>query len=105
MRTRELLNRLEIDLGGLSNEDASIVVFGSLARQEATDGSDVDWTLLADGKADVQHRPMARRVRRVLRENGWKQPGSERIFGDLSFSHQILNFIGGEDDSNANTTR
>ena len=104
-RTRELLNRLQIDLGGLSNEDASIVVFGSLARQEATDGSDVDWTLLVDGKADVQHRPMAHRVRRVLREKGWKQPGPEGIFGDLSFSHQILNFIGGEDDSNANTTR
>jgi hypothetical protein len=32
-------------------------------------------------------------------------PGKEGTFGSIAFSHQILHLIGGEDDSNANTTR
>jgi predicted nucleotidyltransferase len=35
--------------------DTSIVVFGSLARGEWTQGSDRDWTLLVDGQVDVHH--------------------------------------------------
>ncbi len=31
--------------------DIGLVAFGSLARLEWTSGSDVDWTLLVDGKA------------------------------------------------------
>ena len=32
-----------------TSPDLSIVVFGSLARDEFTEGSDIDWTLLVDG--------------------------------------------------------
>lgn len=37
-----------------STADASIVVFGSLARQEFTPESDVDWALLLDGVSHPQ---------------------------------------------------
>ena len=102
-RTQETLRRLKTELSELSNNDASIVVFGSLARGEETERSDVDWTLLVDGRADPKHLRMAQEIRgRIPRD---KEPGGEGTFGNLTFSHQILHFIGGEDDTNANTTK
>lgn len=35
--------------------DCSFLVFGSLARDEFTSGSDVDWALLIDGAASPRH--------------------------------------------------
>jgi hypothetical protein len=75
-----------------------------LARDEASPGSDIDWTLLVDGIADPLHASSAQEITRRLKEIG-KPPGQEGTFGNLAFSHQILHWIGGEDDSNANTTR
>ena len=99
--TQERLASLRNDLGGLDNLDTSIVVFGSLARDEATHASDIDWTLLIDGKADPKHLSMAQKIGRKIK----RPPGREGTFGTLAFSHQILHCIGGEEDSNANTTR
>jgi predicted nucleotidyltransferase len=99
--------RLELReaLTGLDTEDTSVVVFGSLARDEATSKSDVDWTLLVDGMADPQHLNVAHEISRRLAKIQAKPPGREGTFGNLAFSHEILHWIGGEDDSNANTTR
>ena len=96
---------LQAALAGLDSDDTSIVVFGSLARDEATGGSDTDWTLLVDGIADPQHAEAAQEIRTRLGKMGSKEPGREGTFGDLAFSHQVLHWIGGEEDSNANTTR
>jgi predicted nucleotidyltransferase len=90
---------------GLTSEDTSIVVFGSLARDEFTDGSDVDWTLLVDGVADPKHLDLARQVKGILKSMEAKEPGQEGVFGNLAFSHDIVHQIGGEDDSNSNTTK
>ena len=62
-KARKFTQQFRLDLrekfSGLDTEDASIVVFGSLARDEATSKSDVDWTLLIDGIADPQHLNVA----------------------------------------------
>ena len=92
-------------LEGLTNADTSIVVFGSLARLEKTSGSDVDWTILVDGQADPAHGPLASECRRRIKESGFRQPGREGTFGDLAFSHELINQIGGQADTNANLTR
>jgi hypothetical protein len=89
----------------LDSEDISVVVFGSLAREEWTSGSDLDWTLLIDGGADHEHAHTAARFREEVKESGLKQPGRTGIFGTLAFSHDLIHQIGGEDDSNRNTTR
>ena len=47
--------QLQSDVAGIDSEDTSIVIFGSLARNEFTEGSDVDWMLLIDGSADPKH--------------------------------------------------
>ena len=43
------------------SEDRSVVAFGSIGRQEWTDGSDLDWTLLVDGQADPAHSLIAQK--------------------------------------------
>ncbi len=90
--------------------DVDVIVFGSLARQEWTSGSDVDWTILIDGQANAQHRITAREVERTLGNMKYKEtpltgPGAEGIFGNLAFSHEIVHHIGGQADSNRNTTQ
>ena len=90
---------------GLDSEDTSIVVSGSLARDEFTPGSDLDWTLLIDGSADPQHHALFRRIDGLVKPFASKEPGREGTFGAMVFSHGLIHEIGGEDDTNRNTTR
>ena len=104
---QQLLGR---ELGEFSSDDIDIVVFGSLARGEWTSGSDVDWTLLIDGQASPDHRPAARQVQEriaatIFRGRTLNPPGPEGIFGNLAFSHDIVHHIGGQSDTNRNTTQ
>jgi predicted nucleotidyltransferase len=85
--------------------DFSIVVVGSLAREEFTTGSDIDWFLLLDGISRPQDEDLAREIRQVLQEMKMKQPGPEGVFGTLASSHDLIHRIGGETDTNSNTTR
>lgn len=97
--------QLESALYGLTSEDTSIVVFGSLARDEFTSGSDVDWTVLIDARANPKHLDIALETERAVSTLRAKAPGREKIFGKLAFSHEIIHQIGGEDDTNSNTTK
>ena|SRR5438094_1500898 len=99
------LQELVRDLVQYGSEDTSIVVFGSLARGELTQGSDLDWTLLIDGQAEPTHATVAHEIADYLEKNKQKQPGPERIFGSMVFSHDIIHQIGGEEDTNRNITR
>jgi predicted nucleotidyltransferase len=58
--------QLRAALAGLDSEDTSIVVSGSLARDEFTEGSDIDWTLLIDGSADPRHYDLTSRIKAVV---------------------------------------
>ena len=95
---------LKKKLEGIDSDDTSIVVFGSLARDEFTEGSDIDWTLLIDGSADPKHLDIARKIREIVDAIAQKPPGPEGTFGNMAFSHEIIHQIGGEDDTNRNTT-
>ncbi len=86
-----------------TSEDTSIVVFGSLGRDEWTSGSDLDWTFLIDGQADPQHLDMFLEIQKRLK--GDKEPGRTGIFGNMAFSHDIIHRIGGQRDTNENMTR
>jgi predicted nucleotidyltransferase len=106
-RTRAISagKKLESTVKGLSSTDASIVVFGSLARKEWTSKSDVDWTLLIDGQADPEHLEVAQDVAGRLRKGKFLAPGATGIFGNMTFSHDLVQKIGGREDTNENTTR
>lgn len=106
----ELRQLLTAQLKPYTSGDVDLVVFGSLARQEWTIGSDVDWTLLVDGQADSRHRVAAINVDRTLAEINFKgrplpRPGAEGTFGSLAFSHDLVHHIGGQADTNRNTTQ
>ncbi len=96
---------LKVALKDLDSEDTSIVVSGSLARDEFTIGSDIDWTLLIDGSADPKHYDLTRKIADVVNSIAKKPVGHERTFGAMVFSHDLVHEIGGEDDTNLNTTR
>ncbi len=90
----------------LLSTDFSLVVFGSLARHEWTENSDLDWGLLVDSQAHPEHLPVAHQVAKLFKQHKLgKEPGRTGIFGNLIFSHELVHQIGGENDSNSNTTR
>jgi len=90
---------------GVTASDTSIVVYGSLARFELTSGSDIDWTLLLDGPSDPQHLHVAQKIGNSVAKLASKDVGREATFGSLVSSHDLINYIGGEGDTNSNTTR
>ena len=106
----ELRSELCATLSDLTSNDYDVVVFGSLARGEWTTGSDVDWTLLLDGQASSDHRLIHHQIRDRLLEFKFRgkklvDPGSEGVFGNMAFSHEIIHHIGGQSDTNRNTTQ
>lgn len=101
---RTKIEELTAALAGETSPDTSVIVHGSLAREEFTQGSDLDWTLLVDGQANPQHQKDLLSIKEKLARLG-KAPGQEKTFARLTFSHPIIHMIGGEDDTNANTTR
>jgi hypothetical protein len=99
------MERLQAGLGGYIPPDTSFVVFGSLARSEFTLGSDLDWTLLLDGPADPAHREAEIALGPRLRELGFIDPNPVGTFGGLTVGHDLIHKIGGDDDTNRNTTQ
>jgi predicted nucleotidyltransferase len=105
-KKREELDRLlSTKIGKYTSKDTSLVVFGSLARGEWTSGSDLDWTYLIDGGAKSAHLEITQNIQRVFKEEGLGEPGPTGTFGNMAFSHDIIHQIGGQNDTNKNTTQ
>ena len=88
-----------------SSPDTNLIVFGSVARQEVTSRSDLDWILLIDGQSAPEHKEQERDIERTLVSNEYIEPGKSGVFGGMVGSHLLIHNIGGEDDLNSNTTR
>src|SRR5579884_2243242 len=103
----KLLKALEPKAGNarILDADCSLVLFGSFARDEMVDGSDYDWAVLVDGVVNTTHSEQARAVQEALARAKIISPGTSGIFGGLIFSHDLVHYIGGGEDSNANLTR
>lgn len=89
-------------------ENCGVVVCGSLGRSEMTSESDVDWHLLVDGAVSAQHREEVLRISQTMKKLGsefsFKPPNATGAFAGMCFSHELVHAIGGEVDSNSNTT-
>ncbi|MGA7695565.1 MAG: nucleotidyltransferase domain-containing protein [Candidatus Sulfotelmatobacter sp.] len=106
LRTREELDRhLSDEIGKYTSEDTSLVVFGSLARGEWTSKSDLDWTYLIDGEANSDHLKISQQIQRLFLREEYEEPGPTGTFGNMAFSHDIIHQIGGQHDTNKNTTQ
>jgi predicted nucleotidyltransferase len=105
-KTREHLDKLlSTQIRRYTSEDTSLVVFGSLGRDEWTSSSDLDWTFLIDGGANSDHLLIAQDIQKVLENANFQKPGPTGTFGNMAFSHDIIHQIGGHDDTNKNTTQ
>ena len=102
--TTQRLRDLE-SLKEFESDNTSVVVFGSFARSELTPGSDVDWSLLIDGPAAPEHDRIVQAVGRRFEELGLQEPGTTQTFGTLVTSHELIQNIGGLNDTNQNLTR
>ncbi len=106
LKVREELDTvLSAKIPNYATEDAGLVVFGSLARGEWTSKSDLDWTYLIDGEANADHLKISQRVHEILEDNKYSEPGPTGTFGNMTFSHDIVHQIGGQSDTNQNTTQ
>jgi hypothetical protein len=94
----------EITASKLVPPDSTFVMFGSLARNEVTIGSDLDWTLLVDGQCDTRHVQVTQAISALVTRSN-KGPGPTALFGTMAFSHELVHQIGGDADTNRNTTR
>jgi predicted nucleotidyltransferase len=108
---REFAKNLDVLLSAeipkYTSEDTSLVVFGSLARGEWTSASDLDWTYLIDGQANSDHLVIAQRMQSIFQENKdkFRETARTGTFGNMAFSHDIIHQIGGQNDTNKNTTQ
>ena len=103
--TKKRRAELTESLAQRGSPDTSLVVFGSVAREEVTSGSDLDWILLIDGQSVPEHKEQEREIERRLIERNFIAPGASGVFGGMVGSHDLVHNIGGEDDLNSNTTR
>lgn len=84
-----VIERLGAVLKDYQNFDVECVFFGSLARREWTNGSDVDWTLLIDGQVDADHYKTAQAVATAIGavnfyDQPLNEPGASGLFGNLT---------------------
>lgn len=108
LKRDELDRLLSREVGRYTSPDTSFVVFGSLARGEWTSASDLDWTYLIDGEANSDHLVIVQKIQDTLQkkrnQKKFRPPGPSGTFGNMAFSHDIIHQIGGQADTNKNTT-
>src|SRR5438874_844163 len=102
-RRQELTSLIEQNVSEVRS-DANLIVYGSLARGEWTAKSDLDWSLLVDGQVDADDQVAAKKIQRLLQDAKWLEPGKSGVFGKPVFSHSLVHEIGGQIDTNINTT-
>lgn len=104
-RTQQLSAKFDSATNTFQDPDASIVACGSVGRFEVTDQSDIDWVLLIDGQANLSHQRRVMEIAHVVESLANKSVGPEGTFGKMAFSHDLVQYIGGGEDTNANFTR
>jgi hypothetical protein len=87
-----------------TQDNLIVGVNGSYARQEVTAGSDVDLFYLLEGNHELS--PSRREsFEKTIQEAGFKLPSKDGVFSKELKSQDMLQNIGGLDDSNASLTR
>ncbi len=105
-QNKQLISKtiLEDDLKPFGN-DIDLVIFGSIARDESTSKSDVDWTLLVDGQSDPNHYEIGQKIKQKILKTGLAEPSPSGLFSKITFSHDLIHYIGGVDDTYFNLSK
>ena len=101
--SEDTLNELRTRLEDISLRDEVVLVCGSYARREASPNSDIDFFILSnDTKGNSS--PIDR-VRTAIKEVAPHEPSENGAFGGSVDRNQMLENIGGDDDTNRTMTR
>lgn len=111
-RSAETTKRIRTALADFDGDGAmTVVAFGSLARQEYTIASDVDYLVLVDAMPADPAAPLAllQKVKETLAEEEAadgteKAPGATGLFGRATGIFDIINQVGLEGDTNSTHT-
>lgn len=76
-----------------------VYAYGSLARREATSGSDVDWMVVHDGPVSVELRDITRLVTESLSDLGVESPSETSEFGKVCSSLDLVASVASKHDS------
>ena len=87
---KALRSALSLAGGRLLDSDSCLVLYGSFARHEMTEGSDYDWSLLIDGEVNNEHAAQAQSISEALGKAKLIQPGATGTFGNMVFSHDLV---------------
>lgn len=91
----------------LDEECLDVIVFGSLARREATTKSDLDFAIAVHRLPDqvLRTRELLDAVVEVQRKLSFEEPGRSGMFGAIMSAADITERIGLEQDTNLNHSR
>lgn len=103
-RSQEILCKLRSELSQLEHDknDRIIAICGSYGRKEALEHSDLDYFVIGDGTED---KDISRHMKALLRKLELSSPSPGGVFEEWSKRGDLLENIGGEEDSNRNITR
>ena len=96
------IENLRENLEALPLDNRIVLVYGSFARREASEQSDVDFSMISEqqgASSDLLHR-----VQKAIAEIVPNGPSSGGAFGNEVGCDELLRNIGGQDDDNANIT-
>ncbi len=100
----ELLEAFPYD-NGVDPKNIDVVLLGSHARGEATQGSDCDYFVLQRGASPLVSQQLIFHTEKVLEQVGLGKPGGQGVFGDIVIAAMLSESIGLESDTNQNMTR
>lgn len=84
--------------------NADLVLFGSLAREEVTGESDCDYVVLQNGCPPDISQNLLEISGKVRSQMNYAAPGRQGVFGDIVIAANLFEKIGLESDSNQNLT-
>ncbi|MBX3075782.1 hypothetical protein KF707_22430 [Candidatus Obscuribacterales bacterium] len=110
-KSDELAAAISTEFKGLGDKGVDVagiglLITGSIARGEITEGSDCDFLLVSH--ATPSHESVIQgldAVERVLADLNLVEPGGQGVFGDFTTAAELFIRIGLERDSNPNMTR
>ena len=82
-----------------------VVLLGSIARYEATPGSDCDYFVLQNGASPETSQDLVVAVETVRKRLEYHEPGGQGVFGNIVIAPNLYESIGLESDTNKNITQ
>ncbi|MGW5524633.1 MULTISPECIES: hypothetical protein [Gordonia] len=106
--TREMLagkvQQIIEGVEGISPDTVDVLACGSLARQEHSDASDVDYLIVSSSLRFAALRDAGHQIHRLVAELDGK-PGASGIFGQAVGMFDLIERVGLQDDTNISHTR